>query len=148
MTPHIYTREQAKAYARLLRAQSAKEGVTISHSAALERVAKACGFASWNQHSARLSNALSALQVGDRVEGYYLKRAFTGTVRALRELGYEDAYQVTIALDEPVDVVTFDSFSNFRQRISATISKDGISQQKTSDGVPHRVVTSTSSALV
>jgi len=146
MTPPIYTRDQAKAYARLLRAQSAKEGTPISHSAALERVAKECGFASWNLHSARLSNAPSAIQVGDRVEGYYLKQSFTGTVRGLRELGYGDAYQVTVDLDQPVDVVTFDSFSNLRQRISATISKDGISQQKTSDG--DLVVASTSSALV
>ena len=148
MTPPIYTRAQAKAYARLLRAQSAKEGTAISHSAALERVAKACGFANWNQQSARLSNDPSAIQVGDRVEGFYLKQPFTGTVRALRDLGYGDAYQVSVDLDQPVDVVMFDSFSNFRQRINATISKDGISVQKTSDGVPHLVVASTSSALV
>lgn len=148
MTPPIHTRDQAKAYAKIVRAEHAEQGAPISYSTALEHVAKELGFTSWNLLCARLSNAPPALQVGDRVEGHYLKQPFDGTVLAVRQLGYGDAYQVSIELSQPVDVVTFDSFSNFRQRINATISKDGVSPQKTSDGAPHLVIAHTSSALV
>lgn len=148
MTPPIHTRDQAKAYAKIVRADHAEQGNPISYSAALEHVAKALGFTSWNLLCARLSNDPPVLQVGDQVEGRYLKQPFEGTVLAVRELGNGDAYQVSIQMAQAVDVVTFDSFSAFRQRINATISRDGISPQKTSDGVPHLVITQTSSALV
>jgi hypothetical protein len=58
------------------------------------------------------------------------------------------AFEVTLEFDEPVDVVEFESFSNFRQRITMTISSAGVSFAKTSDGVPHLVVERTSIGLV
>ena len=39
-----------------------------------------------------------------------------------------------------VDVVTFDSFSNYRSRVSKVIGADGRSFDTTSDGVPHLVL--------
>lgn len=150
--PHTrapYTCAEAKARARTLRAALAANGETISHSAALERVAKDCGFADWNTLSARLSNAPETpLRVGDRVEGSYLKQAFAGRVLAVRSLNDGAAFRVTLAFDEPVDVVTWESFSAFRRRVSATIRPDGASPEKTSDGVPHLIVTRTATELV
>ncbi len=141
MTPPLHTRDQAKARARAIRAALAADNRDISHSAALERVAAEQGFADWNTLSARLSNAPEIpLQVGDRVEGQYLKQAFAGVVLAVRSMAEGGALQVTIDLDEPVDVVTFESFSHFRRRVNATISPGGVSYAKTSDGVPHLIV--------
>ena len=148
MTPPIHTRDQAKAYARILRAELAQGGTSLSYSASLEHVAKKLGFSSWNLLCARLSNTPAALQVGDQVEGHYLKQPFVGNVLAVRQMGHGDAYQISIELAQPVDVVSFDSFSNFRRRIIATISRDGVSPQKTSDGVPHLVIAHSTSALV
>ncbi len=38
--------------------------------------------------------------------------------------------------DEPVDVVTFESFSAFRQRVTATVDETGRTIEKTSNGRP------------
>ncbi len=141
MTQSIFTRDQAKARARAIRAEFSANNRMISHSAALERVAAEQGFSDWNTMSARLSNAPdSPLQVGDRIEGIYLKQSFDGVIIAVRSMADGAAFEVSIELDEAVDVVEFDSFSNFRQRIQATISPGGTSYAKTSDGVPHLVV--------
>ena len=141
MTPSIHTRDQAKAYAKRLRAEHASRHHEISYSAALELVAQELGYSDWNTLSARLSNAPEQpLQVGDRIVGQYLNQTISGYVLGLRELAGGRSFEVTINFDEPVDVVTFDSFSNFRKRIRAIISQDGISYHKTSDGVPHLIV--------
>ncbi len=137
----IHTRDQARARARQIRAQLAEAGRTISHSAALERVAWAEGYASWNALSARLSNHPEVpLAVGDRVAGAYLSQDVSGTVVAVRTLGAGTAFEVELELDEAVDVVTFASFSNYRRRLRATISAGGVSASKTSDGAPHLIV--------
>jgi hypothetical protein len=47
---------------------------------------------------------------------------------------------VRLDLDHPVDVVTFDSFSNLRKRIRGTVGPDGRSKEITSDGTPHLVL--------
>jgi uncharacterized protein (DUF1330 family) len=119
----ISNRDQAKARARELRAELAAAGTPISHSEALECVAKELGYRDWNTASARLSNMPEVvLQVGDQVAGRYLKQAFDGRVLAVREMAGGTAFEVTLEFDEPVDVVEFESFSNFRQRITMTIS--------------------------
>lgn len=59
---------------------------------------------------------------------------------AVREVANGEAYRVTIDFDDAVDVVTFDSFSAYRRRVTALVSKDGVSPQKTGDRVPHLVV--------
>ncbi|MGB3627543.1 MAG: glyoxalase superfamily protein [Henriciella sp.] len=135
------TREQAKARARQLRSELAAAGQSISHAKALEKVAHELGYRDWNTASARLSNQPEVpLQVGDRVSGHYLKQPFEGRVHAVRELAGGIGYEVTLHFDTPVDVVEFESFSGLRQRVSAMISEDGVSWNKTSDGVPHLVV--------
>ena len=42
--------------------------------------------------------------------------------------------------DEPVDVVEFESFTGFRQRVTAMVGGDGVSWAKTSDGAPHLIL--------
>ncbi|MEQ9315869.1 MAG: glyoxalase superfamily protein [Henriciella sp.] len=137
----ITTRAQAKARAREIRAEHAANGRSISHAKALELVADELGYHDWNTASARLSNHPEVpLQIGERVSGRYLKQPFNGRVHAVRELAAGMGYEVTLHFDEPVDVVEFESFSGFRQRVSAMISEEGISWAKTSDGVPHLIV--------
>ncbi len=138
MIQHIYTRVQAKARARELKANSEPK---LSYAAALEQVAREMGFRDWNTAAARLSNEPEACwQVGERVSGAYLKRAFRGRVHAVRELHGGEGYELTLHFDDPVDVVDWESFSAFRQRVTALVSPEGVSWKKTSDGVPHLTV--------
>lgn len=149
MTYTITTRAQAKARARELRAEAATRGKSLSHANALEAVAHELGYRDWNTASARLSNQPEIpLQVGERVSGRYLKQPFHGRVHGVRELAGGMGYEVVLHFDEPVDVVEFDSFSGLRQRVSAMISEDGVSWDKTSDGVPHLVLQRDSAHLV
>ena len=136
------TRDEAKRRAFALRDELKSMGTPISHAEALEKVAAELGYRDWNTASARLSNEPDRpLQVGDRVAGRYLKKPFAGRVLAVREVFGGQGYEVTIHFDEPVDVVEFESFSAFRQRVNGTVSKDGVSWTKTSDGEPHLRVT-------
>ncbi len=138
MISHIYTRVQAKARARQIKAEGP---ATLSLAAALEQVAQEMGFRDWNTASARLSNTPEASwQVGERVSGHYLKRPFAGRIHGVRELQGGAGYEVTLHLDEPVDVVDWESFSALRQRITAHVSPEGVSWTKTSDGAPHLTV--------
>ena len=52
-------------------------------------------------------------------------------------LATPDRFRITLHFDEPVDVVTFDSFSAYRQRVTGTIDSTGRTAEKTSDGRPH-----------
>ena len=138
MIQHIYTRVQAKARARELKANSETR---LSYAAALEQVAREMGFRDWNTAASRLSNEPEACwQVGERVSGTYLKRTFKGRVHAVRELRDGAGYELTLHFDDPVDVVDWDSFSAFRQRVTAQVSPEGVTWKKTSDGVPHLTV--------
>lgn len=131
-----------KTQARRLRRELAETGTEISHAQALELVAHQNGARDWNTLralAARPGNA-RPLSVGDRVAGRYLGQAFTGYVHGLTHGPNAKHRRVTLQFDDPVDVVTFDSFSSFRHRVSATIGEDGRSFYKTSDGQPQLVV--------
>ena len=144
MSLRIMTRDGAKARAKQLRAEAAANGASLSHSKALEQVAAELGYRDWNTASARLSNRPEApCQLGDRVRGLYLKQTFEGRVHAIRELAGGMGYEVTLHFDTPVDVVEFDSFSNWRHRIRGTLGKDGRSVRRTSNGTPHLTVETT-----
>ncbi|MEM6556305.1 MAG: glyoxalase superfamily protein [Pseudomonadota bacterium] len=144
MVSHIYTRVQAKARARQIKAEKGS-----SLSTALEQVARELGFRDWNTASARLSNRPEAAwQIGERVSGHYLKRAFSGRIHGVRELQGGAGYEVTLHFDRPVDVVDWESFSAYRQRVSAFVSPEGISWAKTSDGIPHLTVAQETALVV
>lgn len=143
MTTTYPTINELKAQAKRLRQAMATRGTAISHGAALELVAEQYGMRDWNTLSALATRPntepIAALSVGSRIRGRYLNQPFTGTVLALAETG-GGLHKVTIHFDEPVDVVTFESFSAFRQRINAQVDAIGVSPRKTSNGLPHLVL--------
>lgn len=143
MTTQYPSIDALKAQAKRLREAMTDHGETLSHSGALELVARQHGLRDWNTLAALSArpneHPVQRLGVGDRVEGRYLNQRFAGTILALQPFG-ADLRKVTIHFDEPVDVVTFESFSAFRQRINAQIDEHGISPRKTSNGLPHLVL--------
>lgn len=149
MNTQVTNRDQAKARARELRSELSRAGSHISHSEALELVARELGYRDWNTASARLSNEPDVpYQVGDQVAGTYLKQPFKGRIVSVREIRGGAAFELTIRFDEPVDVVEFKSFSNFRTQVRIIVSADGISTFRTSDGAPHMQVSRTSAGIV
>ncbi len=138
---------QYKEEARRLRDSLAVAGTGISHSRSLELVARQKGFRDWNTLHGQLGQAAEVnqpagppVQLGQMVEGTYLGQPFTAEVLGIQILNGGNHYRVTLDLAEPVDVVTFESFSAFRRRISATINSQGRTAEKTSNGVPQMVI--------
>lgn len=134
------TLDDAKAQAKALRAALLAQGTTISHAQALELVAKQQGAKDWNTLHARLAlrNAPAKLALNDRVRGHYLGQPFLGQIIGLS--GPASHRQIAIRFDAPVDVVRFNSFSNLRRQITATIDEHGRSHRHTSDGQPQLIV--------
>ncbi len=129
----------AKAQARALRDKLAAEGTPISHSKALELVARQNGARDWNTLHARLSReAPQPFHVEQRIQGLYLGQRFAGRIVALSRAGTN--FVVSIRFDQPVDSVRFESFANMRRQIRATVGPDGRSPSTTSDGRPHLII--------
>jgi len=130
----------AKALAKRLRVQLEKDGQQVSHSKSLELIAAQHGFRDWNTMFASLGNRAPItkppVSVGQRVRGHYLGHAFVASVLGVQTQSNGNRYRVTIKLDDAVDVVSFDSFSSLRKRISSTINQDGATTETNSDGVP------------
>lgn len=124
-----------KAQAKRLRQALAEDGDFVSHSETLELLAKQMGFRDWNTLHAAIGNRPPAPQLGARVSGVYLGQKFSGEIIGIETLS-GGRHRVTIDFDTPVDVVTFDSFSAFRKRVTAVINEDGRSTEKTSNGLP------------
>lgn len=143
MSMATLTIDELKSQARRLRDAMAGGGTPVSHSAALELVAKSHGARDWNTISAlaaRSDNAAPApVAVGAIVTGEYLGQR-RGKVLSLSRLSQSSYYAVTLHFDEAVDVVTFDSFSAYRRRVTATIDANGVSPRHTSNGRPHLVL--------
>jgi len=125
-----------KAQAKRMRQKLCSDGQIISHSQSLEIIARQLGYKDWNTLFAAPGNdqPVCPFTLGQRVNGEYLGQSFAGQILGLTQLQSQGRYRVTVDFDEPVDVVTFDSFSAFRKRVSATIDADGVSPQKTSNG--------------
>ncbi len=137
MTLRLPTASRAKELAKELRVQLASQGEIISHAAALERIAKRYGFRDWNAFHASLRAAgTMPWPQGSAVTGIYLGQRFSGVIQSIRE-DLPGWHRLDIKLDEAVDVVKFESFSNMRHRINATVGPKGHSEKRTSDGVPH-----------
>ncbi|WP_428644413.1 glyoxalase superfamily protein [Roseibium sp.] len=129
---------ELKAQAKRLRAALAAKGQNISHSQALELLSAQLGFRDWNTASATASRPNHMVfSVGDRVTGTYLQQPFVGEIKALSKMGSSEHYNVIVLFDTPVDVVTFDSFSAYRSRVTCLIRADGIAVKKTSNGEPY-----------
>ncbi|MDK1490671.1 glyoxalase superfamily protein [Sinorhizobium sp. 7-81] len=129
-----------KDQARRLRSRLASEGEAISHSRSLELVAAQYGYRDWNTLHAAAGNRppFNPWMLGSRVKGHYLGQAFEAEILSVQAISAEPGrYRLTFKFDEPVDVVTFESFSAFRQRVTATIDENGRTVEKTSNGRPH-----------
>ena len=131
--------ENLKAQAKRLRATLAADGTPVGHGRALELLAHQHGYRDWNTLHAAIGNRPrpSPVAVGDRVRGRYLGQPFEGEVIGVQALATPDRFRVTLQFDAPVDVVTFDSFSAYRRRVTGTIDRTGRTTEKTSDGRPH-----------
>jgi len=134
-----------KDQAKRLRSALDGAGRPVSHSQALELVAAQNGYRDWNTAKAtapgkpvRPNHTDAPFQVGVAVTGQYLGQHFTGRIKSVTQMGA--LYSVTTAFDAPVDVVKFDSFSNFRSQVTALVDKTGVSPKTTSDGAPHMVL--------
>ncbi|HBF29308.1 glyoxalase superfamily protein [Rhizobium sp.] len=136
MSQSLPTIAEAKAQAKILRAKLGEDGVTIAHSKSLELLAQQYGYHDWNTFFAMMGNRPDVVwNVGDRVRGHYLGHSFTAEIMAV-ERQTEGWFRLALELDEAMDVVTFDSFSNFRKRIRGVVGPYGTSREKTSDGQP------------
>ncbi len=125
-----------KDQAKRLRSALQASGKPVSHAQALELVAKQNGYRDWNTASAMAPDTQPApFTVGSAISGTYLGKPFTGQIKGVAKSG--DLYRITAVFDEPVDVVQFESFSNYRRQVTALLDKTGVTPQKTSDGTPH-----------
>lgn len=137
MNTQLPSAAQAKDQAKRLRAKMAEDGASIGHAKSLELVAHQHGFRDWNTMFAAIGNGPSkGWAVGDKVSGTYLSQRFTGHVVSI-SITKPGWFRLELQLDEAVDVVTFDGFSNFRSRIRGVIGPKGHSLERTSDGQAH-----------
>ena len=134
--------KELKQQARRLRSEISDGAAPISHSKSLEMVAHQRGFKDWNTLHASASNrpAFEALSLGDIVQGRYLGQRFEGEVVGIRTMQVGQLYHVSIQLAQAIDVVTFESFSNFRIRLNCAVDQNGVSPAKTSNGEPHMIL--------
>ncbi|MGH1482221.1 MAG: glyoxalase superfamily protein [Geminicoccales bacterium] len=137
--PRLPSIEALKNQARRLRAKLSSDGEPITHSNSLELLAHQYGYKDWNTLRAAVGNGPPSCpaNLGAKVRGEYLGQAFKGEVTDVQTLTSPDRFRVTLHFDEPVDVVTFGSFSNLWQRVSCIIDSSGKTTEKTSDGRPH-----------
>lgn len=129
-----------KASAKRLRQEAATRGDAMSHAEALEHLAHEHGHKDWNTFKAAIDRAEpEAWPTGAQVTGRYLSQGFRATVARSEEVrpGWT---RLWLELDEAVDVVTFDSFSNMRKRITGVVGPAGTSAERTSDGTPHLIL--------
>jgi len=133
--------DELKAQAKRLRQELDTPNAPLSHSRALELLARQYGFRDWNTLSAAAERVQrghnqAPLKIGDMVAGTYLGQPFTGEVLGVHRKG-DGHVRLTLHFDKPVDVVTFESFSAFRQRVSCTLDDDLTAPAKLSNGTPH-----------
>ncbi|TWJ10357.1 glyoxalase superfamily protein [Altererythrobacter ishigakiensis] len=135
---HLPNLANMKALVRRYRSIKQAQGRQVSHSRALELIARRYGFFDWNTAAAQARNlhAPDRFQAGQHVSGRYMGHEFQGRVVASTLLSQEEVL-ISLEFWEPVDVVTSKHFSNKRTRVSVKIGIDGRSQECLSGGIPH-----------
>ena len=137
MTSQLPSRAHAKELAKRLRETLVKQGESIGHAQSLELVAHQHGFRDWNALFAAICNRpQNGWSPGGRVRGRYLSHPFDATVVSVAVLK-PDWFRLELDLDEAVNVVTSEGFSNFRKRIRSVVGPKGHSIERTSDDAPH-----------
>ncbi|MBB3995374.1 hypothetical protein GGR95_003029 [Sulfitobacter undariae] len=135
----IPSREDLKAQAKRLRMEMSAKGTDMTHAAALETLAHQWGMRDWNTLAAKADQQTVQWHPGQRVSGRYLGHKFMGMIKAA-SLATSGHWSLTVRFDDPVDVVTSELFSSLRRQVNTTVTPQGISPQKTSDGQPHMVL--------
>jgi hypothetical protein len=141
--PELPPLDVLKDQAKRLRDTLGRQGTAINHSRALELIAGQHGFRDWNTLMAAIGNGppVRSYNIGDQVIGRYLGQMFTGRIIAVQALtSAHGRTRVTFDFDEPVDVITFEGWSAFRKRVTCTLDEEGRTVEKTSNGVPHMVL--------
>jgi len=87
-----------------------------------------------------LKSQAKSLRVGQIVSGTYMGHKFNGVLKHVNVLQDGAYHRLTVRFDEAIDVIPFESLSNFRQQVNATVDKNGVTAEKTSDGRPHLVL--------
>ena len=137
----ILSLDTVKSQAKSLRQSLAASGHTISHSEALELIAKQHGHRDWNTlHASLGNNAGPPWIVGSRVTGAYLGRRFAGEIIGIRDIADGSRFRITVRFDKAVDVIPFESMSNLRKQVNTVVDRAGRTWEKTSDGQPHMVL--------
>ena len=142
-SPQLPSLDDLKQQARRLRDTLGRHGTVVNHSKSLELIAGQHGFRDWNTLMGAIGNRppMRNYSLGEQVAGHYLGQPFTGRIVAVQTLtSAQGRYRVTFDFDEPVDVVTFDSWSAYRKRVTCTLDEAGRTVEKTSNGRPHMVL--------
>lgn len=130
-----------KSEAKELRQRRAALGETLSHSAALEQVARTHGYRDWNTARAALPERVAVpFQVGQKVAGLYLDQPFAGMLIGVQLLGNMQSYTVTIQFDEPINVTPTFMFAALRHRVVSTVDIHGVSLAMRGNGNPQMVM--------
>lgn len=126
-----------KSEAKALRETRARAGQPITHSAALEEIARAHRYRDWNTARAALPERVAVpFQVGMRVKGFYLEQPFKGLLIGVQLVHHMQAYTVTVQFDEPVNVTPDFMFAAYRQRVVSTVDIRGVSPALRGNGQP------------
>mgnify|MGYP006906268657 CR=1 FL=1 len=137
MNTQLPSAARAKEQAQLLRAKMAKDGSPIGHAKSLELVAHQHGFRDWNTMFAAIGNGgPKDWAIGDKVSGTYLSQPFTAHVALVSSI-QPGWFRLELHLEEAVDVVTSERFSNYRSRIRGVVGPKGHSVERTNNGKPH-----------
>lgn len=137
MNTQLPSATQAKDQAKRLRIKMAEEGASIGHAKSLELVAHQHGFRDWNSLFAAIGNGPpKGWAIGDQISGTYLSQPFRATVISITMVRPE-WFRLELDLDEAVDAVRSDKFSNWRKRIRGVVGPKGHSVERTSDGQAH-----------
>ncbi len=137
MNAQLPSAPQAKDQAKRLRTKMSEDGTAIGHAKSLELIAHQHGFRDWNAMNAAIeTGSPEGWHNGDEVSGTYLSQPFTGKVIAVVEQS-PGWFQLELQLDDAIDVVTSDAFSNLRARVGGVVGPKGHSQERTSDGKAH-----------
>ena len=126
-----------KSEARNLREERTRAGQAMTHSEALEAVARTHGYRDWNTARAALPDRVAVpFQVGMRVKGFYLEQPFKGMLIGVQLAHNMQAYTVTIQFDEPVNVTPNFMFAAYRHRVVSTVDMHGVSPALRGNGQP------------
>jgi len=133
--------EAIKNQAKRLHSELKNQFPPVGYNQCLELLAHQHGYRNWNVFHAAIGNRapVSPIHVGAHIAGRYLNQPFMAEVIGIKTLS-EGRTHITLELEQAVDVVTFDSFSNFRKRVNAVISHKGESLEKTSNGHPQLIL--------